>query len=186
MWLDLDGLRAVHACWDEKAMTFIADAHKDLGGVTTEFLHSACRKGKPLFAPVEVVLKGKEGKLPNGASFQDGDGHVRTEIRTRWYLAPDGHTYRTYALQSDEIACDLGLDEVVIAAAAPYPSDGKPVFVGHYWLSARRPELLADNVACLDYSVAKRGFLCAYRWNGEQKLKNESFVRVGAQNGGSQ
>jgi hypothetical protein len=31
-------------------------------------------------------------------------------------------------------------------------------------------------VACLDYSVAKGGFLCAYRWNGEQKLRNENFV----------
>lgn len=37
---------------------------------------------------------------------------------------------------------------------------------------------LADNVACLDFSVAKGGFLCAYRWNGEQKLSNENFVRV--------
>ena len=174
MWLDLEGLRAVHACWDERAMGQIADAHK--GGATTEFLHSACRKGKPLFAPVEVILKGKEGRLPDGASFQDKDGHVRTGIRTRWYMAPDGHTYRTYALQSDEIACDLKLDEAVIAAAAPYPATAKPVFVGHYWLSAVRPGVLAENVACLDYSVAKGGFLCAYRWNGEQTLSNENFV----------
>lgn len=50
------------------------------------------------------------------------------------------------------------------------------MFVGHYWLSAQRPELLADNVACLDFSVAKGGFLCAYRWNGERKLSNENFV----------
>jgi len=176
MWLDLDGLRAVHACWDGWAMSQIAEAQKDHGGMTTEFLHSACRKGKPLFAPVEVILKGKEGKLPDGASFQDKDGHIRTEIRTRWYLAPDGHTYRTYALQSDEITCDLELDEAVVAAAVPYPATAKPVFVGHYWLSAQRPELLADNVACLDFSVAKGGFLCAYRWNGEQKLSNENFV----------
>lgn len=180
MWLDLDGLRAVHACWDEQAMVQIAEAHRDHGGTTTEFLHSACRKGKPLFAPVEIILKGKEGKLPDGASFQDKDGHTRTEIRTRWYSPPDGHTYRTYALQSDAIACDLGLDQSVIAATAPYPTSAKPVFVGHYWLSAERPELLAENVACLDYSVAKGGFLCAYRWNGEQKLRNENFVWVGS------
>jgi hypothetical protein len=178
MWLDLHGLRTVHACWDERSMAMIAEAHRDHRGVTTTFLHSACRKGNPLFAPVEVVLKGKEGKLPNGNSFQDKDGHVRTEFRTRWYLSPNGHTYRTYALQSDEIACDLGLDEAVIAAAAPYPATAKPVFVGHYWLSAQRPELLAENVACLDYSVAKCGFLCAYRWNGEQKLRNDHFVWV--------
>ncbi len=178
MWLDLDGLRAVHACWDEKSIAMIADAHQDHGGATTDFLHSACRKGEPLFAPVEIALKGKEGKLPDGASFKDKDGHDRTEIRTRWYMAPDGHTYRTYALQSDEIACDLALDDAVIAAATPYPATAKPVFVGHYWLSAQRPELLADNVACLDYSVAKGGFLCAYRWDGEQRLSDENFVWV--------
>jgi hypothetical protein len=178
IWLDLDGLRVVHACWDERAISSIAEAHKNHGGITTEFLHLSCRKGKSLFAPVEVVLKGKEGKLPDGASFQDNDGHVRTEIRTRWYLSPNGHTYRTYALQSDEIDCDLGLDGAVIAAAAPYPAAAKPVFVGHYWLSALRPELRAENVACLDYSVAKGGFLCAYRWNGEQKLSNGNFVWI--------
>ena len=95
-------------------------------------------------------------------------------------MPPDGHTYRTYALQSDEIDCDLGLHEAVIEAAAPYPADAKPVFVGHYWLTAVRPELLAGNVACLDYSVAKGGFLCAYRWDGEQTLCNENFGWVGA------
>jgi len=178
MWLDLDGLRVVHACWDEQPMAMIAEARKRHGGVTTEFLHSACRKGEPLFAPVEVILKGKEAALPEGVSFLDPDGHSRTEIRSRWYLPPRGQTYRTYALQSDEIPCDLELDASVIAEAVPYPTTAKPVFVGHYWLSAQRPELLADNVACLDFSVAKGGFLCAYRWQGEQKLSNENFVWI--------
>jgi hypothetical protein len=176
MWLNLDGLRAVHACWDEEAMAIIADAHSTHGGITTEFLHSACRKGNPLFAPVEVILKGKEGKLPDEGSFADKEDHFRTEMRTRWYLPPDGHTYRTYALQSGEIACDLELDEAIITAAAPYPPTAKPVFIGHYWLSAQRPELLAENVACLDYSVARGGFLCAYRWHGERTLTNDHFV----------
>jgi hypothetical protein len=56
------------------------------------------------------------------------------------------------------------------------PTTAKPVFIGHYWLSASKPEILADNVACLDYSVAKGGFLCAYRWQGEQRLSNDHFV----------
>ncbi len=107
MWLDLDGLRVVHACWDEQAITAIAEALEEHRGVTTAFLQSACGKGHPLFASVEVVLKGKEAALPKGVSFGDKNGHVRTEIRTRWYLPPHGHTYRTYALQSDEIVCDL-------------------------------------------------------------------------------
>ena len=176
LWLDLDGLRVVHACWDEREIATIEQARKEQGGVTTEFLHSACRKGNPLFAPVEILLKGKEAALPNGGTFQDKDGHVRTEIRTRWYLPPDGHTYRTYALQSDEIACGLELEQAVIEAATPYPATAKPVFIGHYWLSGNRPEIMADNVACLDYSVAKGGFLCAYRWHRESRLNNENFL----------
>ncbi|QVL32712.1 hypothetical protein KIH39_01980 [Telmatocola sphagniphila] len=181
MWFDLEGLRAVHACWDEKSMSQIAADLEQQGGITTELLHSACKKGNALFGPVEVILKGKEGKLPEGASFQDKDGHVRTEIRTRWYLAPSGHTYRTYAFQSDEIECDLELDQGVISSAEPYPETDKPVFVGHYWLSANQPQILATNVACVDFSVAKGGYLCAYRWNGEQILSNANFVWVKAQ-----
>lgn len=178
MWLDLDGLRVVHACWDERAMTRIADALEKEGGITPDLLHSACRDEKPLFGPVEVVLKGKEAVLPKGVSFLNPDGDARTDIRTRWYLSPHGQTYRSYAFQSVEIPCDVELEEAVVEAAAPYPVDAKPVFVGHYWLSATRPEILAENVACLDYSVAKDGFLCAYRWQGEQKLSNENFVWV--------
>ena len=179
MWLDRDGLRAVHACWDDQKITTISDALKTHGGMTPSFLQLACKKGTDLFPHVDAILKGKEAKLPKGASFTDKDGHVRTEMRTRWYLSPDRQTYRTYALQSDVLACDLPIEEAVVKAATPYLPTAKPVFVGHYWLSAKRPEILADNVACLDFSVAKGGFLCAYRWNGEQKLSNDNFVWVG-------
>jgi hypothetical protein len=61
-----------------------------------------------------------------------------------------------------------------------YTATAKPVYFGHYWLSADRPRILADNMACLDYSVAKGEILCAYRWQGEQKLTNDYFVWVGA------
>lgn len=182
LWLDLDGIRVVHACWDDQAIAGITQTLKGQREITNAFLQSACKKSNALFAQVEIVLKGKEAKLPNGLSFNDVEDCVHTDIRTRWYLSPQGQTYRTYALQSDEIACDLALEEAVMKQAAPYPATGKPVFVGHYWLSAKRPQTLADNVACLDYSVAKGGFLCAYRWHGEQKLNNENFVWV---NGGN-
>ncbi len=180
IWLDLDGVRAVHACWDRGALEKIAVALEEHRGITTPFLRAAYNAGSPLFIPVDVVLKGRDAALPDGLLIRDKDGGVRNEISARWYLPPHGHTYRTYALQTDEIDCNRELDQSVIEQAAPYGSAEKPVFVGHYWLSAQRPELLADNVACLDYSVAKGGFLCAYRWNGEQKLRNENFVWVAA------
>jgi hypothetical protein len=41
------------------------------------------------------------------------------------------------------------------------------------------PVTLAENIACLDYSVAKPGGkLVAYRWNGERRLLQEAFVSI--------
>jgi hypothetical protein len=99
-------------------------------------------------------------------------------MRTKWYLPTEGQTYRTYALQMDPIECDEPLTDSTIRKALPYPTTEKPVFIGHYWLTAPQPSLMAPNVACVDYSVAKGGFLCAYRWDGEQKLANDKFVWV--------
>ncbi len=170
LWLDLGDLRVVHACWDDSRMKRIA------GPIDDAFLHAACSPRGPLHEPVEAVLKGKEARLPPGVTFRDRDGHGRTKTRVRWYDAPHGHTFRTYALATETIDSDAALPEEVIDAATPYPEDAVPVFVGHYWLSGERPELLRGNVACLDWSVAKGGFLCAYRWDGERVLDERKFV----------
>jgi len=39
--------------------------------------------------------------------------------------------------------------------------------------------LQAENVCCLDYSVAKKGKLVAYRWSGAQQLGEADFLYVG-------
>jgi hypothetical protein len=173
LWLDLDGLRVVHACWDETRMAKIS------GPVTDEFLYSACLTDGALFEPVEAILKGKEASLPPGATFRDKDGHRRSATRVKWYEPPKGHTYRTYAMASEPIESDLPLPEDVIQSAVPYPEKDKPVFVGHYWLKGSRPELLRQNIACVDWSVAKGGFLCAYRWDGGQDLDAGKFAWTG-------
>jgi hypothetical protein len=178
MWLDLDGLRVVHACWDEPSMTTIARAIRQAGGINTTLLQSAFDAKGDLFAAVEAVLKGKEAKLPERLTFQDKDGTARSHVRTRWYLSPTGHTYHSYAFETAGIECHRELEASVIDQAIPYPNLAKPLFIGHYWLAGSTPEILADNVACLDFSVAKGGFLCAYRWQGEKKLDNANFVRA--------
>lgn len=178
LWLERDGIRAVHACWDDEAMEAIAKVYGGLH-VTDDFLHAACRKQGTIFEPVEVVLKGREAKLPDGVSFFDKDGHERHSIRTKWYMKPhEKCTYAEFALQTDPVVCPVKLDERAFQAARPYSENAKPVFVGHYWLKAERASLLAPNVACLDYSVAKGGFLCAYRWQGERVLSDAHFARA--------
>jgi hypothetical protein len=183
IWLDLAGLRVVHACWDQRHIDMIQAGLELHGGMTDSFLHAALNESDVdgWFPSVDAILKGKEAKLPEGHSFFDKDGHERTSARTRWYLSPENQNYRTYLLESHGIRCEEPLHAAVVEAAEPYPVAAKPVFVGHYWLSEKQPALLAHNVACLDYSVAKGGFLCAYRWDGEQCLSNDKFVWVPSQ-----
>ena len=177
MWLDLPGLRAVHACWDDAAVDTVQQALQRHSGITGDFLHSACLNDGTLFEPVERMLKGMELALPVGVVHRDKDGYERHKTRTRWWMNTTGQSYRTYAMQPG-LECDEPLPIEFLACAKEYSPDAKPVFVGHYWLTGDAPELLAPNVACLDYSVAKGGMLTAYRWDGEQTLSNEKFVWV--------
>jgi hypothetical protein len=178
MWLEPGGLRAVHACWDDDAVANVAMQLAEHGGIDEHFLSLASSPAEPLFAAVETLLKGKEAPLPAGVVFQDKDGNRRRGMRTRWYLPAVEQTYRSYAFQATEIDCDLTLEPAIVAAARPYAASHPPVFVGHYWLTEQRPRLLSNNVACLDFSVAKGGFLCAYRWQGEQTLTDDHFCTV--------
>ena len=58
-----------------------------------------------------------------------------------------------------------------------YSAKKRPVFLGHYWFNGH-PAKVADNVACLDYSVASKGKLVAYRWDGERILDDNKFIFV--------
>ncbi len=175
LWLDLDGLRVVHACWDESSLVAVGKADAP---AATGFVPAACSGSGPLFTAVETLLKGKEAAMPSGTHQLDSDGQPRSHFRLRWYTGTDGQTYRTYGLMNEPIACDDPLAGDVVAGASPYPSAAPPVFIGHYGLRAKVPALLATNVACVDWGVASGGYLCAYRWDGERELNPAKFVKA--------
>jgi uncharacterized protein involved in tolerance to divalent cations len=43
-------------------------------------------------------------------------------------------------------------------------------------LEIERHVVLERNAACIDYSVAKDGFLAAYSWSGEKQLDPKHFT----------
>jgi hypothetical protein len=175
-WLELDGLRVIHACWDDEMLGVLRAGLAEHGAFSDDFMRAACRKGTALYEAVDVTLKGKEVKLPPGVGFHDQYGHWRTDMRTKWYLDPRGLTYRGYSLPCNDRIPDEPVTPETAARARPYPPDAPPVFFGHYWLTDPQPARLAANVACLDYSVAAGGLLCGYRWQGERELTAEHFV----------
>lgn len=179
LWLEVEGIRVVHACWDDEHMQFLEETHPCVNAyLDDDLLVAASRKGSKEYEAVETLLKGKEVKLPNGQSFPDKDGNPRHNVRVRWF---DGEaaTYQEAFLGPETARSHIPEDTIGADHIIQYSHEAPPVFVGHYWLDSE-PALLASNVACLDYSVAAKsgGKLVAYRWDGEPQLDNGRFVFV--------
>ena len=153
----------VHACWDEPSFVVIDEALARHGGLTDAFLVEGSNDESLLYAALEIVLKGKEMRLPGGGTFVDKDGISRTHARVRWFASPVNQSVATYTLPHFPNLPATPLPARAIAEARPYPKTAPPVFFGHYWLDDPSPAPLAENVFCLDYSVARGGFLCSYR-----------------------
>ena len=60
-----------------------------------------------------------------------------------------------------------------------YQPTEKAVFFGHYWLDHKiQPDFFRNNICSLDYSIAKKGLMAAYRFDGEQVLDLDKRVMV--------
>ena len=176
LWLDLPGLRVVHACWHEGYMKRLGRHLTEQNQVTPELMVSASRSGMMEFMTVEGLTKGLEVDLPQGHSFADKDGHVRHNVRIRWWKA-NATTYRDLALMPDEMRERLPNLPLETDSRSNYDNK-KPVFFGHYWMTGT-PQMQTATAACVDYSAAKDGPLVAYRWDGEPILNNDNFRWVG-------
>ncbi len=189
LFLEMDGFRVIHACWDRQAVDFagkscIRDAD---GRLTDTFLAEAARKGTEMYEVVEILLKGKEIILPGDhPGLYDKDQNLRKKVRVRWWLtAEERKTVKTYDQvtridkKNLERLADVEIPPDILKELREDGNTGDktPVFVGHYWFTGT-PQPLTENIACLDYSVALGGHLVCYRWDGEQILRQSKFVFV--------
>lgn len=176
LWLDLPELRVVHACWDPHAINHLEN-RLEQRRLDHESLVAASRKGTEMYHAIETTLKGKEYPLGE-MSFLDKDKIRRDQTRVRWYLPYQRQSIADYSFP---VGVDLPEEAFEIPPKeAGYHAEEKPVFFGHYWLPVdQQPAPQADNVCCLDYSVARGGYLCAYRFNADEPtLSKDNYVWV--------
>ena len=176
LWLELDGLNIVHACWDKILMDKIKTEYSGTNLLSDSMLKNASKEGEWEYEAIETLLKGKEIPLPDGQSFDDKDGNPRHEIRVKWW-DQTATNYRAAFMGPESAITHIPEDEIMGVHCIVYNHDEPPVFLGHYWMEGK-PTPLADNIACLDYSVAKSGKLVAYQWAGEQKIDISHYVFV--------
>lgn len=164
LWLDLPGLKVVHACWHEDHMRSLASVLTPGRQLSPAAVVAASRRGSPEYLAVETLTKGIEVPLPRGHEFHDKSGYLRGNVRIRWW-DDSATTYRELALMPDEARERLP-DLPLPPGDRPRQSDARPIFFGHYWMQGR-PAPQSPTAACVDYSAGLGGDLVAYRWDGE-------------------
>lgn len=177
LWLELDEVCFVHACWDSAAMAVLKPLLTDDNQLTPLALQQTSEEGTLPFAALERVLKGVEAPLPEGLHLVDKEGHRRKNVRVQWWqpqlsFQPIHQIARASRDDLIHIPNDTLSGEIDFGLA-----HDRPIFVGHYWLNGS-PELLSHQVVCVDYSAAKDGFLTAYQYDTDNPvLLAEHFVQ---------
>jgi len=173
LFLDLEHIRVVHACWDEPHIEWLK---LNYDGLSTEFLDHATDEltHSDIYTIVEETLKGKEFDLPDGTFFQDKDGNQRNACRLKWWAHGNQRTiYNDIFLHSPD---NFKNDSISSMESYHQYDEPKPVFFGHYWLQTN-PIIENENAICLDYSVAKGGILVACRVNFDNGVLEKQLIR---------
>ncbi|MEO6794124.1 MAG: metallophosphatase, partial [Mycobacterium sp.] len=188
LWLDLGGLRIVHACWHEDSIAAVQERCRTSAPFgDPAHLVAANDKTDPLYRAIENLLKGPEISLVDydQPKYRDKDGDLRGDARMRWWNS-GARTLRDIAEMSGGFTTTDGepypqLPERELRAGAGgfvYTGD-VPVFYGHYWRrdTPEPDQDFTDRTACVDFSAVKGGALTAYRWSGEGRIRPGHYVQ---------
>ena len=131
MWLDLGDLRIVHDCWEPRLIGKLAASNGASNLLTEDLLIQASCRGQWKFEAIETLLKGKEIRLHNDASFRDKDDNLRHNIRVRWW-DQSATSFRDVILGPESARTHIPDDEIAGDHLVEYSHKAPPVFLGHY------------------------------------------------------
>lgn len=163
---------AAHACVCENTLNELKPILTDTLCLHPDLIADYFNEDKVAFTLIEKLLKGPEVALP--VSYLDHDGHSRRRCRLAWWKDPQEQREHQLMLP-ERTRSSLSGSLLAVEEWPTVKLSAKPSFFGHYWFS-KDIGIISPTLACLDYSVAKKGPLVAYRFSGEPLLCNSKFI----------
>ena len=176
LWLDLDGLSIVHACWSGAHLAALAPHVDGENRLTGPGLLSALTKGTAAHLACEILLKGPEILLPPGIAYRDGQNSRRKTTRTRWWDAA-ATTVRAAAVERS--VAEFLPDDPLPPDARIVLDERQPVLFGHYCLGDR-PHLLTP-AASLPRLLRRQGWSAlrlSIRWRARTRCGQARLGRI--------
>ena len=175
LFLELDGIRVVHACWQDENIELLKQNFTE-GKLKKSILRKVSKNNSEISKAFWQTCKGIDFKLPKDLLVFDQTGQAHRTFRSKWWLNPDGMTFQELSFESRFDLPPYTIPPELNNSRQPYGENEPIVFFGHYCMR-NGDNILAPNLCCLDSCVSRNGKLVAYRWSGEQKLITENLVK---------
>lgn len=176
-FLELDGIRIVHAYWSDTNIELIKELLPP-GKISRQvFRDLVLMPDSPLSQAILQTTRGVHLVLPPDLKIYDHRKRNHRFFRIKWWEDPDGKTFHDFSYESKFHLPRYTIPKEIYPEYERYPFDAPPVFFGHY-CQGRGPQIISHNLCCIDACVTIRNVLAAYRWSGEQILIPENFAVV--------
>ncbi len=177
LFLELDGIRVVHACWSDHAVNYLK-ANLPPGKIKKEVFKKIYKnQTSELTKNIWLVTKGLQFRMPGDLKIISNKGVSPRSFRMRWWEEPEGKTFEELSFESKFQLPAYTVPSEILPETFPYPENAPVVFFGHYCRS-HGPHIIKPNICCLDTCIAGSKTLLAYRWNGEKHLSEENLIKI--------
>ena len=174
MFLDFGDIRIIHACWDDENIQTIKETLTE-PKLTKTILREIALNETKFSESFWESCKGVDFQIPKDLLVFDDDGRPHRSFRMKWWINPEGKTFKEISLESRFELPAYTIPNQIIQTRKPYPNTDPIVFFGHYCLK-QCGGMITDNLCCVDSCVTRTGKLLAYRWEGEKQLNKSNFV----------
>lgn len=177
LFLELEGIRVVHACWSDQAIQFIKE-NIPQGKIKKEVFKKIDKYPEsPLARNVWLLTKGLQFKLPGDLKIINSKGVSPRSFRMRWWENPKEKTFKELSFESKFQLPEYTIPPQIAQESQAYPEGSPIVFFGHY-CRTNGPHIIKPNICCIDACINGSKSLLAYRWDGENALSASKLVRI--------
>jgi hypothetical protein len=176
LYLDLNGIRIVHACWSDDAIEFLK-TNLSPGKIKKDVFKKLYQEpDSELARNIWLITKGLQFKMPGDLKIMNNKGVSPRAFRMRWWENPAGKTFEEISFESKFQLPAYTVPPEILPFSLPYPENAPIVFFGHY-CRINGPHIIKPNICCMDTCITGSKTLLAYRWNGEKKLLPENVIQ---------
>lgn len=177
LFLELDGLRVIHAYWSDRNVAILKKGLPD-GRMPKQVLRDLVLQSQsPLSQAILQSTRGIHLVLPSDLKIYDHRNRNHRFFRIKWWESPYGLSFHDFSFESKFHLPRYTIPPEFYPDYEVYPEDAPHVFFGHY-CRGKGPHIIRGNVCCVDACVTTRFKLAAYRWNGEKSLSEDNLVMV--------